>query len=198
MSKASPQDLNKLLPQTQCKLCTYDGCLPYAEAISKGDAQHSLCQPGGLDVYKKIQTLMNADIDLEDVEIINGYDAHPHTVSINLDECIGCTKCLPACPVDAIIGSPKAMHYVIDDLCTGCNLCIPTCPVDCITVKSSNKLPEPNLLLSQYNKKQERKSNKSQQKKHKINKTINTISNNSNDIIAAALERAKQRRLQYE
>lgn len=198
MTTISPEDINKLLPQTQCRLCTYNGCLPYAEAIANQGEKTHLCQPGGIEVYTKIQATIHKPKSNIAIEHIKTYDSKPHIVSINLDECIGCTKCLPACPVDAISGAPKATHHIIEHACTGCDLCIPTCPVDCITIKPSNQLPERNFLLTQYQKKAAREADKIAQKKEKLDTVINKLSNNSNDIIAQALERARKKRLQHE
>lgn len=194
MTNILPEDINSLLPQTQCKLCTYNGCLPYAEAIVDHGEKTHLCQPGGLDVYKKIQKTLHRAQTKEAIDAIHTYDSLPHIVSINLDECIGCTKCLPACPVDAIVGAPKSTHHIIDEACTGCDLCIPTCPVDCITIKPSEKLPERSFLLNQYNTKENRKAEKTAQRTAKLDNAINKISNSSNDIIAQALERARKKR----
>lgn len=122
--------LDNLLPQTQCGQCSYPGCRPYAEAIANGDAINK-CPPGG-------QTTINAIADLLDVEAPSldeehGEESEVKTVAyIREDECIGCTKCIQACPMDAILGAAKQMHTVIADECTGCDLCVEPCPVDCI------------------------------------------------------------------
>ncbi|MAY35597.1 MAG: electron transport complex subunit RsxB [Spongiibacteraceae bacterium] len=116
-----------LLPQTQCGQCGYPGCRPYAEAIAQGDAINK-CPPGG-------ETTINALADLLDVEALP-LDAEeesvPSVAYIREDECIGCTKCIQACPVDAIVGAAKHMHTVVASECTGCDLCVEPCPVDCI------------------------------------------------------------------
>ena len=122
--------LDNLLPQTQCGQCGYPGCRPYAEAIANGDTINK-CPPGG-------QTTINAIADLLDVEAPtldeeHGEESDVKTVAyIREDECIGCTKCIQACPVDAILGAAKQMHTVIVSECTGCDLCVEPCPVDCI------------------------------------------------------------------
>lgn len=119
--------IDGLLPQTQCGQCGYPGCRPYAEAIANGDAINK-CPPGG-------QSTVEALADLLDVEAVP-LDAVEETVKkvayIREDECIGCTKCIQACPVDAILGAAKQMHTVITAECTGCDLCVEPCPVDCI------------------------------------------------------------------
>ncbi|MCW8093075.1 electron transport complex subunit RsxB [Alteromonas sp. ASW11-130] len=123
------QQLDELLPQTQCGQCGYPGCRPYAEAIANGDDINK-CPPGGEATMKKLADLMgvepkplNGDGEEEDVKKV---------AFIREDECIGCTKCIQACPVDAILGASKQMHTVIIDECTGCDLCVEPCPVDCI------------------------------------------------------------------
>ncbi|MEZ9821738.1 electron transport complex subunit RsxB [Shewanella sp. 10N.286.45.A1] len=117
-----------LLPQTQCGQCGYPGCKPYAEAIANGD-QINKCPPGGTATMEKIADLLGVDPQpltaTEEVQV-------KKVAFIREDECIGCTKCIQACPVDAILGSGKLMHTVITDYCTGCDLCVAPCPVDCI------------------------------------------------------------------
>lgn len=124
-------DINALLPQTQCGLCHYAGCKPYAEAIALHHEKINLCLPGGVDTLKKLGTYCNIDVTpfLEDMKSKQKPDMG---AVIREAECIGCMKCVQACPVDAIIGSPKLMHTVITDACNGCELCIAPCPVDCI------------------------------------------------------------------
>ncbi|EER47670.1 electron transport complex protein RnfB [Actinobacillus minor NM305] len=119
--------IDALLPQSQCGQCGYPGCRPYAEAIANGD-QITKCVPGGQPLVVKIADLMGVD-----VPTMEGEEAPETKVAfIHEDMCIGCTKCIQACPVDAIIGTNKAMHTVIADLCTGCELCIAPCPTNCI------------------------------------------------------------------
>ncbi len=121
--------INEILPQTQCGQCGYPGCRPYAEAIANGDAINK-CPPGG-------QATINALADLLDMEPepLDAQESAPSVAYIREAECIGCTKCLQACPVDAILGAAKQMHTVIADECTGCDLCVEPCPVDCIEMR---------------------------------------------------------------
>lgn len=129
------QSIDALLPQTQCGLCGHrDGCLPYAQSIVEGEEANK-CVPGGQPVADALARLLNrpklrAEPSVWPIQA----DGRPQRMKavIREDECIGCTKCISACPVDAIIGSGKLMHTVLTDLCTGCELCIPPCPVDCI------------------------------------------------------------------
>ena len=121
-------DINRLLPQTQCAQCGFPGCLPYAEAIVTGEAIN-LCPPGGQDTVKALANLLGR----ETLPLENDTQHEAATIArIRESECIGCTLCLPACPVDAIIGAPQRLHSVIEQHCTGCDLCLEPCPVDCI------------------------------------------------------------------
>lgn len=122
--------VNALLPQTQCAQCNFPGCRPYAEAIVNNTADINQCPPGGDEGIKALATLLGRDIKPLD----NSLAAHkpPQIAVIREQECIGCTLCIHACPVDAIIGASRKMHTVILDSCTGCELCLPPCPVDCI------------------------------------------------------------------
>ncbi|MDO3665771.1 RnfABCDGE type electron transport complex subunit B [Acinetobacter higginsii] len=137
--------IDQLLPQTQCGLCGHrDGCLPYAKSIAEGEEANK-CVPGGQPVADALAALLErpqlkAEPSVWDIQL----DGRPQRIKavIREDECIGCTKCISACPVDAIIGSGKLMHSILTDLCTGCELCIPPCPVDCIDlVEDTQPLP---------------------------------------------------------
>ncbi|MBZ6073653.1 electron transport complex subunit RsxB [Aeromonas schubertii] len=121
--------LDALLPQTQCGQCGYPGCKPYAEALAGGDAINK-CVPGGEPTMRKIAELMG----VEPQPLGGEESANPvrRVAFIHEDQCIGCTKCIQACPVDAIIGATKAMHTILQDECTGCDLCVAPCPTDCI------------------------------------------------------------------
>lgn len=124
--------IDALLPQTQCTRCGYHGCRPYAQAIADGSAEINQCPPGGQATIARLaQLLGRGELALNPA---NGAEG-PRAVAYILEEhCIGCTKCLPACPVDAIVGANKHMHTVIVAECTGCELCIAPCPVDCIVM----------------------------------------------------------------
>jgi Na+-translocating ferredoxin:NAD+ oxidoreductase subunit B len=125
--------IDALLPQTQCGQCTFAGCRPYAEAIAKGEADINQCPPGGEVTIHALADLRG--VDAKPLNAEHGAVKQEKTV-VYIDEqtCIGCTLCIQACPVDAILGAAKHMHTVIESECTGCDLCIPPCPVDCIHV----------------------------------------------------------------
>ena len=124
------EQIDELLPQTQCGQCGFPGCKPYAESIASGDAINK-CPPGGQATINAIANLL--DVPAPELDAEHGEEADVRTVAyIREDECIGCTKCIQACPVDAILGAAKLMHTVIADECTGCDLCVEPCPVDCI------------------------------------------------------------------
>ena len=122
------QRIDALLPQTQCGKCGHPGCQPYAEGIASGEAINK-CPPGGDETIAALARLLNVPVLQLDIE--RG-SAPAQVAFIREAECIGCTKCIQACPVDAIVGAAKLMHTVIIEECTGCDLCVAPCPVDCI------------------------------------------------------------------
>jgi electron transport complex protein RnfB len=121
--------IDAILPQTQCGQCGFPGCRPYAESIANGGAINK-CPPGGESTIKTLADLL--DIEPQPLDAEHGTEQSQQVAVIREDECIGCTKCIQACPVDAILGSAKHMHTVIGTECTGCDLCVEPCPVDCI------------------------------------------------------------------
>ena len=122
--------IDTILPQTQCGQCGYPGCRPYAQAIVDGDAINK-CPPGGQSTINALADLL--DVEAPQLDEEHGTESDVKKVAfIREDECIGCTKCIQACPMDAILGAAKQMHTVIADECTGCDLCVEPCPVDCI------------------------------------------------------------------
>jgi electron transport complex protein RnfB len=126
----SADDIDALLPQTQCTRCGYRGCRPYAEAIVAGSADINQCPPGGAVTIGALAALLRREpLPLNP---LNGIEGALLVAQIDEEVCIGCAKCLPPCPVDAILGAHKHMHTVLLALCTGCELCVAPCPVDCI------------------------------------------------------------------
>ncbi len=125
--------IDAILPQTQCGQCDFPGCRPYAEALAKGEAQINQCPPGGQEGADALAELL--DVEPLELNAEHGETKPDHVVYVDEKLCIGCTLCIQACPVDAFVGSSKVMTTVIASECTGCDLCIPVCPVDCIYVK---------------------------------------------------------------
>ena len=136
--KSLAEQIDAILPQTQCTQCDFDGCKPYSEAIVSGEAEINQCPPGGQDGVDALAELLGRQsLPLNETH----GETKPRRVAI-VDEkaCIGCTLCIKACPVDAFVGSSKVMTQVIAKECTGCDLCLPVCPVDCIDMIESKPL----------------------------------------------------------
>jgi Na+-translocating ferredoxin:NAD+ oxidoreductase subunit B len=125
------ENINNILPQTQCGQCGYPGCKPYAQAIAESDEAINRCPPGGVSTIEALASLLDMEVLPLDAEGVEDPGVKKYAY-IREDECIGCTKCIQACPVDAILGAAKQMHTVIQSECTGCDLCVEPCPVDCI------------------------------------------------------------------
>jgi len=140
--------IDALLPQTQCTKCGYDGCRPYAEAIAEDAADINQCPPGGDAGVAKIALLLGRAA--KPLNPANGEYRPPQVAVIDEEICIGCAKCIQACPVDAIVGASKLMHTVIASWCTGCELCIPPCPVDCIALVPVAALPDADLSRDRH------------------------------------------------
>lgn len=204
-SPLNPDQIDAVLPQTQCGLCEHGGCRPYAEAIAFEGELINKCPPGGMKVLKQLAMLTGIDPEpyFDEME----QKAKPaQKVIIREDLCIGCTKCIQACPVDAILGASKVMHTVIQDQCTGCELCIEPCPMDCIDIIPSQELSEPDQLAfsnlsrqrfedrtSRLERDNHERRNKHQQAKAKQsdrNKTINA----RQEAIKEAIARAKAKK----
>jgi Na+-translocating ferredoxin:NAD+ oxidoreductase subunit B len=146
--------IDALLPQTQCTRCGFEGCRPYAEAIAEGRADIDQCPPGGDAGVAKLAALLGRAAKPLNAQF--GAFAPPRVAVIDEAACIGCTKCIQACPVDAIVGASKLMHTVIASWCTGCELCIPPCPVDCIVLEPAPALPEASLSRERHRRRGER------------------------------------------
>ena len=124
------EKIDAILPQTQCGQCGYPGCRPYAEAIAEGEADINRCPPGGQEGVRKLADLLGRE-----VKPLNAEEKPKQVAIIDEQTCIGCTLCIQACPVDAIVGAAKQMHTIVASLCTGCELCVKPCPVECIRME---------------------------------------------------------------
>ena len=132
MTKTPADQIEDLLPQTQCTKCGYPACRPYAEAIARGEADINQCPPGGIEGVARLSALTGRPII--PINPANGVERPRPVAFIDEALCIGCTLCIQACPVDAILGAAKQMHTILPSLCTGCDLCVAPCPVDCISM----------------------------------------------------------------
>lgn len=184
--------IDDLLPQTQCGLCGYGGCRPYAEAIIEKNEAINLCPPGGVKTLNALAELLAQDAAPLAEEMAKNAKP-PQLAIIREAECIGCTKCIQACPVDAIIGSAKQMHTVLKNECTGCELCVEPCPVDCIDmVVVENHLYQSQQAKQRYLARNKRisqsKSNQPQQENNIPHQT------NKKAEILAAVQRAKKKK----
>ncbi len=166
------QQIDNILPQTQCGDCTFSACLPYARALVAGE-RLDRCTPGGVDILKKIATILNKDYSPY-LESMQKKQTKQNIVQIKEPDCIGCIKCIKACPVDAIIGSRKKMHTIISTECTGCGLCILACPVDCIDEIKVQPTYSPSTAKTRFIAKTKRNN--------LPNKSITQISNQEKDV----------------
>lgn len=186
----STNAIDALLPQTQCGECGYPGCMPYAQALAAGLAPIDKCPPGGIDTVKALGQLLNVD----STPFLNITTRPPAVAIIREAECIGCTKCIQACPVDAIIGTGKLMHSVLADECTGCGLCVEPCPVDCIELVT---LPTPTydkeLARKRFNARKIRLLREEQDKEQAYREKRTLAS--PQDYILQALQRAKAKKI---
>jgi electron transport complex protein RnfB len=132
VTKSLADQVEDLLPQTQCTKCGYAGCRPYAEAIASGEADINQCPPGGIEGVARLAAFL--DRPVIPINPANGIERPRPVAFIDEALCIGCTLCIQACPVDAILGATKQMHTILPSLCTGCDLCVAPCPVDCISM----------------------------------------------------------------
>ena len=188
--------INAVLPQTQCTLCAYADCKSYAQAIANRSENIDKCHPGGISTLKKLAAITGTKTKQLEPKVTSQYKP-PSIVTIEEERCIGWTKCIQACPVDAIMGSAKTMHSVIESECSGCDLCIPVCPVDCILpIQSTHSINNPELLKNRYEYKKTRilKQNSNSRNQHLKNKLMpntysTTTTENRQQAIAAAIAR---------
>lgn len=199
----SVDQIDALLPQTQCGECKFSGCRPYAEALTQGNAPIDRCPPGGVDTVVKLAAVLKVDA-LPYLESARLNTRPPSIAVIREEECIGCTKCIQACPVDAIIGSGKLMHSVINHECTGCGLCVEPCPVDCIEmIELDTPNYEKDLARNRYNSKQvrllreEHEKQQAYREKRKLAKEQSTLQDKTakQAFILEALARNKAKKI---
>lgn len=171
------EQLLQVLPQTQCGLCQHTGCKPYAKALLNGTDTIDKCHPGGLETLNNLGKILAID-PKPYTKTVAKRTITNSAIYIDQSTCIGCTKCIQACPVDAIIGTAKANHIVITSECTGCNLCLPVCPVDCMHEKTkaadTNPVAIASYRRSRYEQRNQRLMQLSQTQKnqHKNNKDL--------------------------
>lgn len=193
------QTIDAILPQTQCTRCGYPDCLAYAKAIAEG-APHNQCPPGGMRVIAELSALLNRPA--LPLNPANGIEAPKVIALIHEDECIGCTKCIQACPVDAIVGTAKHMHTVLSHECTGCMLCVEPCPVDCISLLEAPKNRQPELMPSRdrtqesdhYRQRHYSRIKRLERLKDEKQSKHQALKSAKEAYIAQALERAKAKR----
>lgn len=191
--------IDNVLPQTQCGLCGYDGCRPYAKAIALNQESINKCPPGGLQTLQELAEITHQDMT-PFVEEMKTKVKPPSRAVIREAECIGCTKCIQVCPVDAILGAPKLMHTILAKECTGCELCIAPCPVDCIEMvpishsTDSIKKEKSNLARQRYLARKERLSNTSPPQKVSETKPKDEAKSFTKAAIQEAVERVKARK----
>lgn len=202
------QKIDDLLPQTQCTQCGFEGCLPYANALANNEADLNRCPPGGEPTIVALAALLNKSP--KPVDPSCGITIERHIANISPQHCIGCTLCIKACPVDAIVGSSKRRHAVIAELCTGCELCIPPCPVDCIdmvfipefsdwdqTQAHAARTRMQNRTIRLKRQKEEQANRLESKAIHKLDELDNTPSPDAaakKAVVQAALARARARR----
>jgi H+/Na+-translocating ferredoxin:NAD+ oxidoreductase subunit B len=182
--------IDELLPQTQCGECGHMGCRPYATAIAQGEAINR-CPPGGDKTITALANLLDKPI-----VALDGVTKPDSVAFIREGECIGCTKCIQACPVDAILGAAKLMHTVIADECTGCDLCVEPCPVDCIEMRPIERITQPTHYRDRFiahNARLERDAQEREQKRgERAHKLAEKTAAENNATVTATPAKSKQ------
>ncbi len=209
MKDVLSEKIEALLPQTQCEKCGFKGCNPYAKALAENQAEINLCQPGGEITMRALAKLLHKPEQPLPEEAAHAQIAK--TAVVQEEACIGCTKCIKACPVDAIIGTSKKLHVVISDFCTSCELCLPVCPVDCIDMVATNDSLPTWIIESSEKRQQKAKDSKfrfekrnkriqiEQAKKQVERQSIITQTNYKDDIAASILRvKAKRKDFSFE
>lgn len=189
--------IDALLPQTQCTKCGYPTCRRYAEAIAAGEADFNRCPPAGAAGIRELAALLGGDA--KPLDSANGIEQDRRVAVIDETRCIGCTLCIQACPVDAIIGAAKLMHTVVKELCTGCDLCVPPCPVDCIDMipaKGADAAwdrPRADVARRRYERREARLAREREERALRV-KRSEPQAEKKRAIIARAIARARAKR----
>ncbi|AWB33807.1 electron transport complex subunit RsxB [Orrella marina] len=193
------QTIDAILPQTQCTQCGYDGCMPYAEALARGEADINRCPPGDESGMRALASLLGRAP--KPIDPACGQPGPLTVAVIDEEHCVGCTLCIKACPVDAIIGANKRMHTVLPDWCTGCDLCVAPCPVDCITM---TPVSDPALMWGprraaqareRHQSRLARKRDSNAQSSARTNRLARPSQSDKENVVAAALAKARERRM---
>ncbi len=189
--------IDAILPQTQCEQCGYHGCRPYAQAMARDDAPINQCPPGGAAGIARLAELL--DRPMLPLNPAYGIE-RPRTLARVVEaDCIGCTKCIQVCPVDAIVGAAKLMHTVIADDCTGCELCVPACPVDCIVLEPmpSAQADDPahaDAARRHFEQREARLARERAENEAKLAARKGSLEANPNSPVQAALARARAKK----
>ncbi len=180
-------DCEKILPQTQCRECGYNGCNPYATALVEGKEKSiGKCRPGGVGVMEQLAELLHLP-----KETPRQQPLIESTLFVHVDMCIGCTLCIQACPVDAILGAPKLQHQIIEEYCTGCRLCIPQCPTECIEIiERKTPMPSADQNKRRYEERLNRIEAKNQSRMLEHHQTVKKLQDPSS-ILAMCLKKKK-------